>query len=49
MTPLTALEVADVLAAVTGPISDNFVSIVTILAGVAGLKLVYSFIKRSAK
>lgn len=49
MTPLTAEQITGIVDAVTGPVSDNFVAILTILATVAGLHLVYKFIKKGAK
>jgi len=49
MTPLTALQITDVVNAVTAPVSDNFLAIVTLLATVAGIGLVFKYIKRGAK
>jgi len=49
MESLTALEIADIVSAVTSPVSDNFVAILTLLATVAGISLVFKYIKKGAK
>jgi len=49
MTPLSPTDITAVVAAVTGPVSDNFLAIVTLLATVAGIGLVFKYIKRGAK
>jgi len=49
MTPLTALEITDIVSAVTAPLSANFVAILTILATVAGIGLVFKYVKKGAK
>jgi len=49
MTPLTAPEIAAIISAVTDPVTSNFVAIVTLLATVAGIGLVFKYLKRGAK
>ena len=49
MTPLDATQIASVVSAVIDPISDNFVAIVTLLATVAGISLVFKYLKKGAK
>lgn len=49
MNALTSEQITAVISAVTGPISDNFVAILTILATVAGISLVVKYFKKAAK
>jgi len=49
MTPLTTEQVTAIVSAVTAPVTANFVAIVTLLATVAGIALVFKYLKRGAK
>jgi len=49
MTPLTATDITAIVGAVTDPISANFVAILTILATVAGIGLIFKYVKKGAK
>lgn len=49
MTPLAGTDITAILAAVTGPVADNLVGILSIMAGVAGLKFVMKQFRRATK